>query len=180
MGNVIGASGRPAEVNEDNQLQTEAMTVSLGWKRAVDDAEVWSLPITSTTPTGANDHFFHLKNNYETRSVAVVSIALVRASGSESVTILVATGTASSPTAITPVSWAIGATNVPNVTAQRGVDLILTAGATIETIALTTTRTVFPSVSYNTPLILRPGGAFVLNAVTGTSGISGNIIIVAI
>lgn len=174
-------SGRPVDVNEAYQMLVEAMSMSVAWKRVLEDAEVWSLPI-SATPTGADDHFFFLKNDYEDRSVMVVSIELLRAATSEDVEILPATGSATSPTAITPVNRQVGAARTPQVTAQQGADLQLTVTATeiLDTLTVTTTRAAFPNVNYDTPLCLAPGAGLVLNAVTGTSALTGNAIIVAV
>lgn len=175
------ATGRPVDVNTDNQLAVAAMTMTVGWKRVLEDAEMWSLPI-SATPTGADDHFFHLQNDYEDRYIMVVDISLLRASTSEDVEILPATGTATSPTAITPVNWQVGATRQPQATAENGADLQLTVTATeiLATLTIGTTRASFAEVNYNTPLCLAPGAAFVLNAVTGTAAITGNVLMLAV
>jgi hypothetical protein len=155
----------------------------MGWVRAVENAAVWTLPIAATTPTGAADHFFHLKNTSSDVTLAVVDVNLVRASTTEDIEILQATGTASSPTAITPVNWQIGASKAPSVTAERGADLVMTVVAAdiIATHEITTTRSSFPNVNYDTPLILSPGVGFVLNAVTGTVEIGpGSVTIIAL
>ena len=177
MSLLESASGRPVDVNSDNQLLVEAMTIPIGFKRCYEDSELWTFPIASTTPTTTNSQFFHLKNTSTTRSMAVVYIFLTRASTTETISLYAASGTSTSPTAITPINWNIGTTKIPSATIERGAALALTLlTAAITTLLISTTGTAFTAVNNNTPLVISPGGQMVLAAGTGTVAITGHVI----
>src|SRR3972149_9789300 len=85
----------------------------------------WVAAFEAIDPTGADDHFFHLKNNGR-RSLEIAEIDLLTTVAG-ALEIHRASGVATTPTVITPIP--LGKTReLPQVTIESGVDLVLTLG----------------------------------------------------
>ena len=71
--NLVGKSGRPVEVNTAYEVDVDGS--SRAYKEAISTGLVWSIPIDAATPTGVDDHFFHLRNNGST-DISIIRIII--------------------------------------------------------------------------------------------------------
>jgi hypothetical protein len=127
------------------------------------------------TPTGANDEFLYLKNDSSTDQVVITSLELTDA-GAEDIVFAKCTGTpGNSPTAITPMNLLVGSSNVSDCTIYEKADITDLVLDSSDQFTRTTVADVrFDIVPVGQVIVVPPGIAVCLSAVTGTAAISGN------
>jgi len=132
--------------------------------------KTWTVPFDAIDPTGADDHFVHIKNNGP-RPLEVFELELFTTVAGF-VEIVRCTGTATSPTAIVPVSLR-GSGAAPVGLFESGVDLQMTLGSKIMHIylAANTPR----RIPLEAGLLIPNGGQIALNWDQATGILTGHV-----
>lgn len=135
--------------------------------------KAWILSIDAIDPTGADDHFVHMRNT-GARSLAIVAMELM-STVAGFVEPFRASGTASNtPTAVTPRSLAGPGGAAPVGTFETGVDLVMTIGDLLG----------FFYLAANTPrplevyYVIPPATGIAFNWSVATGVLSGHVILV--
>lgn len=127
----------------------------------------------SRTPTGADDEFFYMYNG-SSDDIIIRRIVLVDAAA-ETIKLAVCTGTPAGGTTLTSANLYSGSTNTTagkSATIESGVDITgLTLGAVLDQFA-TGVGTTIERKYDPSPVVVPPGIAVCLSAVTGTSAIT--------
>lgn len=166
-------SGYEAAVDNENRLATTSVIETRDKHVNRHSGKAWSFPFT-TTPTGAGDYFFYFKNT-GTEDYFLTDIRLDAASA-EVVGVDSVSGTASfaGGAAITPVNRNLSSEVVPSATVQYDTD---TTGLTKvgEIFFLTCEANVMCHLRTTSNVVITPGKAIALRAVTGAIAIQGTI-----
>lgn len=158
-----------AAFTSEGLLPADVVDTGLAFHEASSHASAYAVPF-GKTPTGVNDEFFYLKNDSSTDQLVIEQIVLTDA-GSETIIAASCTGTpGGSPVAITPVNRLLGSTETADATAYHHTDI---TGLTLTTVVNVAVQAAFTTRLLDAPIILRPGEAFCLSAVTGTAAIVG-------
>jgi len=128
------------------------------------------------TPTGANDDFLYVENQSENTTIRIHELVLQDAAAENiEVNIHTTAVTSSSPTAIVPVNLDLN--NAENLVAkaEQGANLVVN-GTLISTVRIDTVNKTVIKL-FEQSLLLGNKQAFSLRAVTGTTLITGNLIV---
>ena len=133
MPTVNDPNGTPAKVNNDNQLETYAVTHSNEHWHNIIGEEAYQVPF-AVNPGGADDCFFYLKNN-SADDIVVEAFSYTSSAAEEIYVEIANTGTAvlTDGTAQIPANCNAGSGKTANVTcwsgtADEGVDITGLAG----------------------------------------------------
>ena len=167
-------SGKNADVTEDNQLKTEAVTKTLDNYINGQAGKVWSLTFDGIDPAGANDKFFYMKNtgtetirltDFRVSSTVAGILKIKKVSGTPSYV---------GETAVTPVSRRSGRNPTLQATVNTDTDITgLTDGGTWFTMTLEAGK--FTQLRTTSNIILDTGDALALEWDTATGVLTGTI-----
>jgi hypothetical protein len=128
--------------------------------------------VFSKTPTAAGDYFFHLTNDHATDQLIITQIDLTAASA-ETVIAASVTGTpGGSPTELTPTNRLRGSSETADATAYHDEDI---TGLTPTDLVSHGCPAAAPTDLLKTTIVLRPGQAMALRAVTGAVALAGTV-----
>jgi hypothetical protein len=169
--NGVG-NGDLAKVDENNRLYTNAISQSVEHNSNFEFGRSYSW-VVSQTPTGANDFFLYMKN---TGSLPIVLEGMdYRVASAEQIKVYLGrTGTPSGGTTATIANLNTASSNQPTGTFEAGNDITGTsAGTVVYHYYLTSTET--KAINFDQDIVIKPGGVFMMEAITGSIAINLNL-----
>ena len=144
-------TGQTAQV-KDYKLRTYSVTEDEQQHVNEDDGKMYSILIDATT-ADVNDQFFYLKNTSED-DLHITSIKGFVSADTEIKILIGVTGTATSPSTITPVNRNAGSGKLMDATVQEGADLQMTNGNTVDLIRFDSALTGIDKIKWTSHLVL--------------------------
>lgn len=172
-------SGKGNSLKIDDKLRARTFSVVEVEDRSINiqNGKVWSLKV-ETTPTGANDYFFYLKNT-GTTALAITDIRFMCAAA-ETIHIEKVSGDPSYTAAsdVTPISRNLGSSRIPTATIKQDTDITSLSSEGEVFFERADTPNKLEHLRTSSNIIIPQGTSIAIKAATGTNLITAIISLV--